>query len=99
VLKSWQCIIVLDCPFVGHQCPFLSPNSAVAIAQQAHHFFKVGEARAQARGALLSLAAQLAQSLPGFLDAVTPVVAEHGAGTSLGLLDTFTQCVDAVTRF
>lgn len=53
------------------------------LLAQVRHFFKVGQARAQARAMVLSLAVQLAQQLPGFAATLTSVVKEHGDGSQL----------------
>jgi hypothetical protein len=56
---------------------------------QARHFFKVGQARAQAKTALLCLAQQLAAQLPGMADQLLGVVKEHGHGDELTTTDVF----------
>jgi hypothetical protein len=55
----------------------------------AHHFFKVGQQRAQAKTMLLSLASQLAERLPGMAAELLPVIKEHGVASSLSMQDTF----------
>ena len=53
------------------------------------HFFKVGEARAQALTMISSLAYQLAQKLPGMAELLEPVVQQHGGGADLPLEEAF----------
>eukprot|EP00798_Chlamydomonas_sp_ICE-L_P014373 gene14373-20376_t len=55
----------------------------------AQHFFKVNEARAQAKAMILSLVQQLAQSLPGLAALLVPVVEKDGAAGSLSSSETF----------
>lgn len=57
------------------------------------HFFKVGEARGQARTMLCAVAMQLARMLRGFAAALVQVVDEHGDGSRLGLKDMFERLV------
>lgn len=59
----------------------------------AQHFFKVGQPRAQAKAMVLCFAHQLAERLPGMAALLVPVVAEHGAGGSLSMLQAFEKWV------
>ena len=56
---------------------------------QVRHFFKVGEARAQGKACVLSLAYQLAEKLPGLAGKLEGVVEQHGAGAKLTLVEVF----------
>lgn len=55
----------------------------------AQHFFKVNEARAQAKAMILCLVQQLAQSLPGLAALLVPVLEKDGAAGSLSSSETF----------
>lgn len=59
------------------------------MLSQVKHFFKVGEARAQGRAMVVSLAYQVAEKLPGFAELIAPVAAEHGDGNNLPLEELF----------
>ena len=61
----------------------------------AQHFYKVGQARGRAKAMVLCLAHQLAERLPGMASLLVPVVAEHGAGGALSMLQAFEKWVDA----
>jgi hypothetical protein len=58
---------------------------------QARHFFKVGQARAQGRAMILSLAVQLATRLPGLAQLLLPMATEYGGRMELTLDDVFAK--------
>eukprot|EP00198_Chlamydomonas_reinhardtii_P006774 XP_001696110.1 predicted protein [Chlamydomonas reinhardtii] len=56
--------------------------SPAAACLQAHHFFRVGQRRAQGRAMIISLAAQLAVSLPGMSAALQASLEEQQAAAA-----------------
>lgn len=74
-------------------CPGLCLCVSTSSLRQVHHFFKVGQPRAQGKAALLCLAQQLSEQLQGFADALLPVVEKHGNASDLSLLDIFDKYV------
>eukprot|EP00798_Chlamydomonas_sp_ICE-L_P010737 gene10737-17812_t len=57
----------------------------------AQHFFKVHEARSQAKAMIRCLAHQLVERLPGMAAELSAVVGRHGAGASLSTTELFTE--------
>eukprot|EP00798_Chlamydomonas_sp_ICE-L_P001313 gene1313-32666_t len=68
---------------IGHKHPIVS----------AHHFFKVNEARSQAKAMILCLAHQLAERLPGMDAKLLPVVEQNGAGASFSTKELFHEYI------
>jgi len=63
-------------PLLPHSlCPPLLPNSHSAPSRpKVRHFFKVGQPRGQGKAAMLCLAQQLAEQLPGFAELLAAAV-------------------------
>ena len=71
-------------------CATMCANRASSLhPTQAGHFFKVGEPRREGKSMVLSLAQQLAEQIPRFLELLAPIVKEYGSGNNLTLRDAF----------
>jgi len=58
----------------GSIAPPLLPHSLCPSRPKVRHFFKVGQPRGQGKAAMLCLAQQLAEQLPGFAELLAAAV-------------------------
>eukprot|EP00798_Chlamydomonas_sp_ICE-L_P032773 gene32773-33836_t len=67
----------------GHKRPIVS----------AYHFFKVNEARSQAKAMIRCLAVQLTERLPGMASKLAAVIEKSGAGASMSTTELFAEYI------